>query len=560
MQYIFNQKNEHIFEDSEINGESFSLPLYLKEMSKQVPLTKEIEQITFKKIDESNMLLNNYLFTANGIGLGFLIENLSLRGTELKVGVGSSCVSFAIKESDYSPIDSMQLKRNLIDYFGNGYEEKSFEEKIALIKMLSKTIRFETWFLNFLFQMFGAVEELETIFFTTNTDENVIKELLESAKQKIAQINSNKENVRERLSLRIKQAPFQEKTEYFMLFIDRFVAFVEKAISAKEENAFCVKDEIENSEALNSVDSFVDVQHADENVDSEESNKVENRNVLTALEIFYLNQVETISYSREELSLLRSLLTDKELSLKNAKTNLAIMLKYKEFLVKNNQKLVYKMALYYKKIPSIKLSTLDLIQYGNMGLIRGIDRFVYQKDLKLSTYISFWIRQSINENISAVNRLIYVPIKLVNKVLSEDSLSLSAEKQQKTSYLKGVIEDPLSLNICIADDNSYDENDCELADSIGDENNCHAYVEHLESLDFVKEIMVKSLNEQEYFVISRRFGFHEHEEMSLKEIGRVTGNLSHERVRQIQNSALGKLKLAFKENGISDSAFVQYCS
>lgn len=227
--------------------------------------------------------------------------------------------------------------------------------------------------------------------------------------------------------------------------------------------------------------------------------------------------------------------------------------KARERMISSNLRLVVKIAYDYR---DYGLPVMDLISEGNIGLIRAVERFDPEKGGKLSTYASWWIKQSIKRALANQSKTIRLPVHLVDRIsqirklsrqLAEelgreptneelgDILEISASK---VAHLKTVSARPASLNAPLGDD----QQGAELGAVVGDENASSPF-ERLNQKSMQDDLseLIERLEERESEIIKLRFGIERDSPLTLEEVGRIFG-ITRERVRQVQNMALLKMR------------------
>jgi len=229
----------------------------------------------------------------------------------------------------------------------------------------------------------------------------------------------------------------------------------------------------------------------------------------------------------------------------------------REHMIKANLRLVVKIARDYE---GMGVPLLDLISEGNIGLMKGVERFNPGKGAKLSTYASWWIKQAIKRALSNQAKTIRLPVHVVDRLAlirkaevrlremfdrepTDEEVAEELELDtKKVRQYRDASRAPVSLDAPVGDDDSS-----RVSEIIADSNAANPFEEIRRGTDteLVREVLA-TLTERESSILALRFGLNGENEMTLEDVGERFG-VTRERIRQIQELALKKLRTKMEE-------------
>ncbi|ERL05858.1 RNA polymerase sigma factor RpoD [Oribacterium sp. oral taxon 078 str. F0263] len=373
-------------------------------------------------------------------------------------------------------------------------------------------------------------------------------ELLEIVSELIQEGKENKDSIDETEladAFRGYDIP-EEQFEHIRKYIEESGVEINPVLSDSMLSQIESGEEDGEMEALSSEEEFPD--------EEEERLDLESLSLLTGIETddpvrFYLKEIGTIPLLSPE--------EEKELARRSKEGDPLA----RQRLVEANLRLVVSIA---KRYTGRGMSILDLIQEGNLGLMKGVEKFEPDKGFKLSTYATWWIRQGITRALADQSRTIRVPVHMVesiNKVtrtqrrltlelgyepsLKELAASLNMP-EEKLKEILDVSKQPTSLETPVGD-----EEDSNLSDFVADEKMISPE-QNAANVMLREEIdkLLENLKDRERDVLIHRFGLHGEESHTLEEVGQMFG-VTRERVRQIEAKALKKISLPKYKNALA---------
>ncbi|MCG8324236.1 MAG: RNA polymerase sigma factor RpoS [Thiotrichales bacterium] len=327
-----------------------------------------------------------------------------------------------------------------------------------------------------------------------------------------------------------------------------------------------------SSEELEDIDIVDETDTGDADIDDDEVEAAEEKSAKTASD----NAIENKVVSQGDMDATRMYLSEIGFSpLLTAEEEVYYARKTQQGdeaarkrMIESNLRLVVKIA---RRYMNRGLALLDLIEEGNLGLIRAVEKFDPERGFRFSTYATWWIRQTIERALMNQTRTVRLPIHVVKEIniylRAASKLAQKLDREPTPEDVAEMLDKPieevkrmigLNERISSVDSPSLYGSEKSLLDTIPDEQNTDPSL-LLQNSDVKKHIdtWLSQLSDKQCAVVERRFGLHGHEVSTLEEIGNELG-VTRERVRQIQLEAIRRLRQILQREGFSvDALFTE---
>ena len=347
-------------------------------------------------------------------------------------------------------------------------------------------------------------------------------------------------------------------------YLPEFIDFLEKRDIIVEEEDDNEPQDFNSGSDPEEYILLKDAEFDDEfNEDDIKDLKDINLNILEDLDD-YIAVEDSIKMYLKEIGKIPLLSVDEEMNLakKICDPDEAVRKEARKQMAESNLRLVVSIA---KRYMGRGMQFLDLIQEGNLGLLRAVEKFDYQKGFKFSTYATWWIRQAITRSIADQARTIRIPVHMVetiNRLIKiQRKLVQEFGREPRPDEVAKVMGIPVSK---VREIMSFALEPVSMETPIGDEDDSHLGYFLQDSnakipVNFAMDVLlhdqlmevIKSLTEREQKVILLRFGLEDGKPRTLEEVGKVFG-ITRERIRQIEAKSLRKLRNPSKVRRLKD--------